>query len=80
MQSGTAGTHDWILEFEPEKGKTIDSVMGWTGSGDMRSQVKLRFESLEDAKGYAERNSLPFEVKPAHRKRRNIQAYSDNFR
>lgn len=80
MQSGTANTREWILEFEPEKGKTIDSVMGWTGSSDMRGQVKLRFETLDEAKGYAERNDLPFEVKPVHKKRRHIQAYSDNFK
>ena len=80
MQSGTAGTHDWILEFEPETGKTIDSVMGWTGSSDMRGQVKLRFETLDEAKAYAERNSLPFEVKAVHKKKRRIQAYADNFK
>ncbi len=80
MQSGTAGTHDWILEFEPEKGKTIDSVMGWTGSSDMRGQVKLKFDTLDEAKAYAERNKLPFDVKPIHRKRRNLQAYADNFK
>ncbi len=68
MQSGTGRTHDWILEFEPESGKTIDNVMGWTGSSDMRGQVKLRFETLDEAKAYADRNDLPFEVKATHKK------------
>ncbi len=80
MQSGTANTHEWILQFDPEKGKTIDDVMGWTGSSDMRGQVKLRFETLDEAKAYAERNDLPFEVAPTHRKKRRIQAYADNFK
>ena len=80
MQSGTANTHDWVLEFEPEKGKTIDSVMGWTGSSDMRSQVKLRFESQEEAEGYATRKGIAYEVKPVHRKKRVIQAYANNFK
>ncbi|WP_262696315.1 ETC complex I subunit [Kordiimonas aquimaris] len=80
MQSGSANTREWVLEFEPETGKTIDNVMGWTGSSDMRGQVKLHFDTLDDAKGYAERNKLPFDVKPEHRKKRRIQAYSDNFK
>ncbi len=80
MQSGTANTRDWLLEFEPEKGKTIDNVMGWTGSSDMRSQVKLRFDSQEEAESYAERNGIAFEVKPVHKKKRTIQAYANNFK
>lgn len=80
MQSGSANTREWVLEFEPQKGKTIDGLMGWTGSSDMLGQVKLHFDTLEEAKGYAQRNKLPFEVKPEHRKRRRLQAYSDNFK
>ena len=80
MQSGTANTHEWVLEFEPETGKTIDSVMGWTGSSDMRAQVKLRFDSQEEAQNYADRNGIAFEVKPVHKKKRNIQAYANNFK
>ena len=80
MQSGTANTREWVLEFEPEKGKTIDSIMGWTGSSDMRAQVKLRFDSQEEAEGYATRNGIAFEVAPVHRKKRNIQTYANNFK
>lgn len=80
MQSGTGRTHEWILEFEPESGKTIDSVMGWTGSSDMRGQVKLRFDTLDEAKAYADRNDLPYDVKPVHKKKRRLQAYADNFK
>lgn len=80
MQSGTANVRDWVLEYEPRKGKTIDDVMGWTGSSDMLGQVKLNFESLDEAKAYAERNKIPYEVKVAPTKKRHIQAYADNFK
>lgn len=80
MQSGTANVRDWILEYEPQKGKSIDDVMGWTGSSDMLGQIKLSFESLDEAKAYAERKQIPYEVKVAPKKRRHIQAYADNFK
>ncbi|MCJ9430209.1 ETC complex I subunit [Kordiimonas marina] len=80
MQSGTGKTHKWVLEFEPETPKKIDPVMGWTGSSDMRGQVKLKFETLDEAQGYADRNGIPFEVLPTHKKKRHIQAYADNFK
>ncbi len=80
MQSGTGNTRKWVLEFEPEAAKTIDPVMGWTGSRDMRGQVKLKFESQEDAEAYASRNGIPYDVKPVHKKKRRIQNYADNFK
>src|SRR5215468_3101255 len=43
MQSGTAKTREWVLEFEPEQPREIEPLMGWTSSGDMRQQVRLRF-------------------------------------
>ena len=80
MQSGTANTHQWVLEFEPEVAKEIDPLMGWTGSRDMRGQVRMRFATQQEAEAYAQRNSLPFDELPVHRKRRHIQTYADNFK
>ncbi|NVJ69895.1 MAG: ETC complex I subunit [Alphaproteobacteria bacterium] len=80
MQSGTANTHHWMLEFEPEAARHIDPLMGWTSSSDMRSQVRMKFETQEEAEAYAQRNGLPYEVLPTHKKKRHIQAYADNFK
>ena len=49
---------DWLLEYEPEKPREIEPLMGWTSSADMRSQVKLRFDTKEEAIAYAERNGI----------------------
>jgi hypothetical protein len=81
MQSGQAKTKHWILEFVPAQARWIDPLMGWTGSGDMNSQVQLRFESKEEAMAYAEKHHIDarvFEPKPrAHILRQN--GYGDNF-
>ena len=79
MQSGQAGTKDWVLDFEPEEARQVEPLMGWTSSGDMRQQVRLRFASKDEAVAYCERHGIAyqvFETKPAAR--RTI-SYSDNF-
>src|SRR3954468_1529220 len=49
MQSGTAKTKDWVLDYEPEQPRVVEPLMGWTSSGDMRQQVRLQFETKEEA-------------------------------
>jgi hypothetical protein len=79
MQSGTAKTKEWVLEYEPEQPRTVEPLMGWTSSGDMKSQIKLRFESKEEAVAYCERHGIPCQVvEPKEPTRRTI-AYADNF-
>jgi hypothetical protein len=80
MQSGAAKTSRWLLEFDPERAREIDPLMGWTSSSDMRQQVKLWFDTCEEAIAYAQRNGIAATVEdPKAAKRRTI-AYSDNFK
>ena len=62
MQAGLAQTKEWVLEYEPEAPRGIEPLMGWTSSSDMRSQVKLTFDTREEAIAYAERNGIPYTV------------------
>jgi hypothetical protein len=80
MQSGRANTRQWILEFEPAEAKRADSLMGWIGSGDMRGQLKMRFDSKEDAVAYAKRNNVPYDVKEPKLRRIRPKSYADNFK
>lgn len=79
MQSGQAGTKDWLLEFEPEEPRTVEPLMGWTSSGDMKQQVKLTFESKEDAIAYCERYGIAYQLFESEPVKRRIMSYSDNF-
>ena len=80
MQSGKAKTGRWVLEFDPEQPKKIDPLMGYTTSGDMKSQIRLVFDTREEAVAYARKQGLAFRVQePKEIKRRQI-SYSDNFR
>ncbi|NBZ88037.1 ETC complex I subunit [Stagnihabitans tardus] len=81
MQSGTAKTHGWVLEFAPASAREVDPLMGWTSSGDMEAQVKLRFETREAAEAYATARGIAFDVTLPHDRRPNIRArgYGENF-
>ncbi len=80
MQSGKAKAGYWVLEFEPEQPRKIDPLMGYTSSGDMRSQIRLSFDTKEEATAYAERNGIAYRVEePKQAERRQI-SYAENFR
>jgi hypothetical protein len=81
MQSGRAAIKAWVLDYEPETAKAIEPLMGWTASADMRQQIHLEFDTLEEAVAYAERNDIPYEVEPEPVKREQPAiSYSDNFK
>jgi len=79
MQSGAAKTKDWVLDYEPEQARIVEPLMGWTSSSDMRQQLRLRFETRDEAVAYCERHGIPCQViepkEPAHK----VLSYSDNF-
>ena len=80
MQSGIAGTRKWVLEYTPAHPRTTDPLMGWTGSTDTLTQLRLRFETLAEAENYARRHGIAYRVfkpKPRHHA---PKSYSDNFR
>ena len=74
MQSGTAKTKDWVLDYEPEQPRAVEPLMGWTSSGDMRQQLKLRFETREEAIAYCERNGIPYQVAEPKTSPRRVNA------
>lgn len=80
MQSGRANTVAWVLEYEPEARRTIDPLMGWTGSPDTHGQLKLRFGTKEECVAFAKRNGIPYEVREPQERKLKIKAYAENFR
>jgi hypothetical protein len=79
MQSGQANSKAWVLEFEPEEPRQVEPLMGWTSSGDMRAQVRLRFAGKEEAVAYCERHGIAYQVFEAKPAARRTISYSDNF-
>lgn len=80
MQSGTARTNQWVLEFEASEAKKPDPLMGWAGSGDTQAQVSLSFPDAKAASAYAAKYGIDARVIPTPHKTLKLQAYADNFR
>ncbi len=80
-QSGHARTKAWLLEYERTEALEIEPLMGWTGSSETESQVKVPFDSREEAIAFAEKRGIAYEVedRPPEQVRRGL-SYSDNFK
>lgn len=79
MQSGRALTHLWVLEFDRTEKQLPDPMTGWAGSGDTKQQLRLEFMSAEEAKAYADKNGITYNLVPTPPKKLKLQSYADNF-
>lgn len=81
MQSGSAKTRHWVLEFVPASARDIDPLMGWTGSDDTQAQVRMRFDSKEAALDYAKEHGIEAVVMEPHKRKPVIRkgGYGENF-
>ena len=81
MQSGRAKTRRWLLEFEAGSPRTVDPLMGWTGSFDMAAdELRLNFATREEAVAYAERHGIAYWVEEHNTRRIAPKSYAENFR
>lgn len=81
MQSGLAGTENWVLEFASSRPEVNDPLMGWWGRGDTRDQVRLRFDTQEAAVAYADKNAIAYDLElPPPTAKPKPKVYADNFR
>jgi hypothetical protein len=79
MQSGTGKTKEWVLDYEPEEPRAVEPLMGWTSSGDMKQQLRLSFDTKQEAIAYCERQGIAYQVFEAKEPARRRIAYADNF-
>ena len=81
MSSGTAKTHDWVLDFPAASPRDIDPLMGWTSSADTQAQVTMHFDTKEAALEYAAAHGIDAIVQEPHSRKPNIRpgGYGENF-
>lgn len=79
MQAGVAGTRYWILEFSPEKPRTPDPLMGWSTELDTRRQIRMRFETLDQALDFAREHGFDVDLESAQAPRVGQKSYAENF-
>ena len=80
MQSGQAKAKRWCVDFEAEEPRAPEPLMGWTSSSDMKSQIRMWFETKEEAVAYCEREGLAYTLSEPHERTRKTVSYADNFK
>ena len=79
MQSG-ARTPKWVFAYEPATPRRPEALMGWTRADDTLNEVRLHFETMEEAVAFATKNGLDYTVIPPHHSIEKPKSYADNFR
>ena len=80
MQSGKGKSSRWVLEYMNADGnRRPDPLMGWISSNDTTSQIRLTFDTCEEAIAYAKREGLVFSVEDERSSKRLVKSYSANF-
>ncbi len=80
MQSGQARAKDWVLEHDQQGPREVDPLMGWTSSRDTQAQVRLTFDTKDEAIAYAERNGIAYRLDEPKARKPIRKSYSDNFK
>ncbi|XP_022651270.1 NADH dehydrogenase [ubiquinone] iron-sulfur protein 4, mitochondrial-like isoform X1 [Varroa destructor] len=78
MQSGTANTDKWEMEFENRE-RWTNNLMGWTSTGDPLSNMRTQFTSKEQAIAFCEKNGWTYFVEEPAPRRNPKKSYGDNF-
>ncbi len=79
MQQGK-GSGDWVLEYIPDRPRVIEPLMGWTSSADTKRQIRVRFESKDEAVAFATRNGIAFRLEEPPATKLRPKSYAENFR
>lgn len=80
MQSGD-GKGKWQLSFvQSSDSKFREKLMARTSSSDMMNEVKMHFNTLEEAEKFAKDHNYHYEIIQPQKRRLMKQSYSDNFK
>ena len=79
MQSGRGKTKKWLAEYISEITTTKDILMGWTSSSDTKSQIKLFFNTKNQAINWAKNNNYQFYVVEQQKRKIKPKSYASNF-
>ena len=79
-QSGNKNIDYWILEPDFSITNNKDSLMGWSGGGDVRHQIKIKFSTLKEAENYAKKNDIDIEHVNNNKRSVKKKSYAENFK
>ncbi len=78
MQSGLMKTKEWVLEYIVHNDQ-INPLMGWISSSNTLSEIKMSFNSKDDAIDYAKKNNINYVIVEPNKRSVVKKSYADNF-
>ena len=79
MQSGFGKTKKWLAEYISSETTVKDNLMGWNSSSDTKSQIKIFFDTKEQAIEWAKKNRYQFYIEESKVRKIKIKSYASNF-
>ena len=79
MQSGIGKTKKWLAEYISDEETVKDHLMGWNSSADTKTQIKVFFDTKEQAIVWAKNNDYLYFVEESMIKKVTIKSYASNF-
>ena len=80
MQSGKAKTKLWYLQVMDDSTQSQDPLIGYHGGSSTKNQIKLQFDTKEDAINFAKSKNYDYEVIEASARKITKKSYADNFK
>jgi NADH dehydrogenase (ubiquinone) Fe-S protein 4 len=78
MQSGSATTKRWKIEFETRE-RWENPLMGWASSGDPLSNMQIDFATKEEAITFANKHGYPYFIEIPNDREPKAKSYALNF-
>ena len=79
MQSGLKNTNKWCLSNCEMNDSYISSKFCWNGSSNPEKRIKLFFKTLDEAKKFALKRDILFEIIVPTKRKILKKSYSQNF-
>lgn len=79
MQSGNGKSKKWLAEYISEVETSKDNLMGWNSSADTKSQIKIFFDTKDQAVEWAKNNDYQYFIEEPRKRKIKIKSYASNF-
>ena len=81
MQSGRAKGQDWLLEADTAQvRRKPEPLMGWTSADNTVQELRMFFDTREDAIAFATKKGWAYSVQESHARIVTPRNYVDNFK
>ena len=79
MQAGQGKSKKWLAEYVSDSEKVKDTLMGWNSSLDTKSQIRLFFDTKDQAIEWAKKNNYQYFIEEPKSKKIKPKNYASNF-